>query len=139
MSGLGGRTLTDQSVASQADVADIKAKTDTLASGVTETTGTFSFDETSALEQTAFTITNTERVVIGGIWLDMVNVTQNTDIAVYHQIDGTNYRQFQENNWLVADDDGVLISGFTAYRNVRVTMLCGGGGAGSVNVPYAVV
>ena len=106
---------------------------------ITEATGTFSYDETSALEQTAFTLTIAARAVIGGIWLDMVNVTQDTTIAVYHQIDGTNYRQFQENSWLTTDDDGVLIDGFTAYRDVRVTLTCGGGGGGSVNVPYAVV
>lgn len=106
---------------------------------IAETTGTFSFDETVAGEQTAFTLAITTRRTIGGIWLDMVNVTQNTDIAVYHQIDSTNYRQFQENSWLIADDDGVLISGFTAYRNIRVTLQCGGGGGGSVDVPYVVV
>ena len=139
MSGLSAAALTHQSIANQADIADVKAKTDTLADGVTETTGIFSYDETGAGEQTAFTLTITARAVIGGIWIDMVNVTQDTDIAVYHQIDGTNYRQFQENSWLTTDDDGVLIQGFTAYRNVRVTLQCGGGGAGSVNVPYAVV
>lgn len=106
---------------------------------ITQTTGTFSFDETSALEQTAFTLTIAARSVIGGIWLDMTNVTQNTTISIYHQIDGANYRKFQENAWTVADDDGVLIEGFTAYRNIRVTMICGGGGAASVDVPYAVV
>jgi hypothetical protein len=131
--------LTNQAIASGADVADIKTKTDTLADGVTQTTGTFSYDETSAAEQTAFTLTIAARAEIGGIWLDMTNVTQDTDIATYHQIDGTNYRQFQENGWLTTDDDGVLINGFTAYRNVRITLQCGGAGGGSVNVPYAVV
>jgi len=106
---------------------------------VTETTGTFVYDETNAAEQTAFTITIADRSVIGSIWLDLVNVTQNTTISVYHQIDGTNYRKFQENAWVVADDDGVLIEGVTAYRNIRVTFQCGGGGAGNVDVPYAVV
>lgn len=106
---------------------------------VTETTGTFEFDETAAGEQTAFTLTIAARAVIGGIWLDMVNVTQSTTLRVYHQIDGTNYREFQENAWVIADSDGVLFDGFNAYRNVRVTLQCGGGGGGSVDVPYVVV
>lgn len=120
-------------------LAGVDAVTSGLISPMTETTGTFAHDETSAAEQTVFTLTIAARAVIGGIWLDMSNVTQNTDVAVYHQIDGTNYRQFQENSWLTTDDDGVLINGFTAYRNVRVTLECGGGGGGSVDVPYAVV
>ena len=70
----------------------------TFAESVPVETGTIEFDETSALEQTAITLTITTRTTINAIWLDMVNVTQNTDIAVYHQIDGTNYRQFQQNN-----------------------------------------
>lgn len=135
----GDDKLQNQSIAGAGDVVDIKAVTDALVVAVVETTGTFSYDETSAAEQTAFTLTIAARAEIGGIWLDMVNVTQDTDIAVYHQIDGTNYRQFQDNSWLTTDDDGVLINGFTAYRNVRVTLECGGGGGGSVDVPYAVV
>ena len=106
---------------------------------VTQTTGTFSFDETNAAEQTLATIAITFRSMIGGIWLDFVNVTQNVTISIYHQIDGVNYRKFQENAWVIADDDGVLLDGFTAYRNIRITLTCGGGGAGAVDIPYAVV
>ena len=104
-----------------------------------EFTGTFSYDETNAAEQIAFTLTLTYSVNIGGIWLDMVNVTQATTIRYKHQIDGTNYRTFYTGAWAVADDDGVLLQPFSAYRNVQVTLQCGGGGAGNVNVPYAVV
>ena len=108
--------------------------------GITEATGTFSFDETAAGEQTVFTLAIAGRANIGGLWLDFANVTQDTTIRIYHQIDGTNYREFQENSWVFGVDNvGVLLEGFTAYRNVRVTMQCGGGGVGSVDVPYAVV
>jgi len=106
---------------------------------VTEVIGTFSFDETNAGEQTVFTLTITARSKIGGIWLDFTNVTQDLTIRVKHQIDGANYRTFQTSSWTTTDDDGVLIEGFTAYRNVQVTLQCGGGGAGAVNIPYAVV
>jgi len=106
---------------------------------VTKVTGTFSFDETSALEQTLVTLTITSRVKIGAIWLDLVNVTQDLTIRVKHQIDAANYRTFQTSSWTTTDDDGVLIEGFMAYRNVQVSLQCGGGGAGSVDIPYAVV
>jgi len=104
-----------------------------------ELIGTFSFDETGAGEQTVFTLTITARSKLGGIWLDFTNVTQDLTIRVKHQIDGANYRTFQTSSWTTTDDDGVLIEGFTAYRNVQVSLQCGGGGAGNVNIPYAVV
>ena len=104
-----------------------------------ETTGTFSFDETSSSEQTVVTITITSRKRIGGFHFDMSNVTQDTTIKIKHQIDGTNYRTLQTIKWGSGGDDGVYVEGFKAYRNVRVTFTCGGGGAGSVNVPYAIV
>jgi hypothetical protein len=109
-----------------------------IVGSVTETTGTFSFDETAGGEQTVVTVAITSRALVGGIWLDMVNVTQNTTIRAYHQIDGTNYRVFYGNAWVLADPDGVLIDGFIARANIRITLQCGGGGAGSVNVPYAI-
>ncbi|MBW2561368.1 MAG: hypothetical protein JRE40_11005, partial [Deltaproteobacteria bacterium] len=80
---------------------------------VAETTGTFSFDETNAGEQTVFTLTITSRSKIGGIWLDFSNLTQDVTIRVKHQIDGANYRTFQTSSWATTDDDGVLIEGFT--------------------------
>ena len=121
------------------NISNVATSVDDLVSAVTETTGTFSFDETSALEQDALELTIAARNNIGSIWLDMVNVTQNADIAIYHKIDGTNYRQFQENNWTTVDDDGVLLDGFTAYRDVKVTLQCGGGGAGPVDIRWVVV
>ena len=116
---------------------------------VTVTASTFSFDETSALEQTMVTVALTKRTKVRGIWIDMANVTQDTAVKVYHAIDGTNYREItvQANGggvgtplaWVTTDPDGVLLAGFVAYGSIRVTLTCGGGGAGSVNVPYVVV
>lgn len=107
---------------------------------VTIAAETLSFDETSAAEQVMVTVTIAKRTKIRGIWLDMANVTQNTTIKVYHAIDGTNYREYSSQLFTVATDaDGVLIAGFTAYRSIRVTLTCGGGGAGDVDVPYAIV
>lgn len=106
---------------------------------VAQATGTFSYNETSALEQTMVTLTITARAIIGGIWLDMTNVTQSTTIRVEHQIDGATYTTFETDSWTTANDDGVLITGFTAYRDVRITLQCGGGGVGNVDIPYAIV
>lgn len=106
---------------------------------VPQMVGTIVYDETNAGEQTLLTITIFPRMLVGGIWLDFVNVTQNTTIRVKHQIDGTNYRTFETDNWTIAMDDGVLITQFEAYRNVQISFQCGGGGVGNVNVPYAVV
>jgi len=106
---------------------------------IAQSTGVFSFDETNAAEQIAFTLTITARVKIGAIWIDMVNVTQNTTIRGKHQTNAINLRTFTTIPWLITDDDNVLIGPFTAYRNVQVTLQCGGGGGGNVNVPFAVV
>jgi len=139
VTGISGASKTHQSVSTQADTAAIKAVTDALTVSVVETTGTFSFDETAAGEQDMLEIALTARAVFGSIWLDFVNVTQNTTIRFYHKIDGTNYRLFQESAWVVADDDGVELDGFTAYDDIKIALQCGGGGGGSVDIPYAVV
>jgi hypothetical protein len=108
-------------------------------SPVTETTGTFSYDESSAAEQDALELTITERTSIGGIWFDMNNVTKEATIRAYHKIDGTNYRIFLASLWADGDDPGVLIPDITAYRDIKVTFECDGSGAGVVSVPYVVV
>jgi hypothetical protein len=132
-----GLTNNDYTVSSIANVTG----------AIAQTAGTFVYDETSAAEQILVSINVTARAVVGALWLDMTNVTQNTDIAIYHQIDGANYRLVCDANnalnfpytWTVGDNPGVLIHGFTAYRDLRVTLQCGGGGVGNVNVLYAIV
>ncbi len=105
-----------------------------------ETADTFSFDETDAAEQTMVTVTIAKRTKIRGIWIDMTNVTQNVTIKVYHAIDGTTPVLYSTTAFTVATDpDAVLIAGFTAYRDIAVTLKCAGGGAGAVDVPYAIV
>ena len=106
---------------------------------IAETSGTFSFDETSAAEQQVVSFAITGRTKITSIWFDMTNVTQDTDIRLYHEVDSANSRLFQENAWVTTDDDGVLIDGFAVGGDFRIVMICGGGGAGSVDVPYQVI
>ena len=111
----------------------------THAPQVTQTTGTLTYDETSASEQTLVELAITARATVGAIWVDMVNATQDIAFKLYHKIDASNFREIVSYNWLTTDSDGVLIEGFTAYRDVKITLTCGGGGAGSVDVPYAIV
>jgi hypothetical protein len=121
--------------ANVAALVAIQGSTD-LANAIT---GTLSFDETAAGEQQLVEQSISVRTAIQGIWIDMVNATQNITLRVYHKIDGTNYRIFSEHSWLTTDDDGVFLEGFVAYRDIKVTLQCSGGGAGSVNIPYVVV
>lgn len=126
------------------DIAAIEALVDDLetrlaAGDVAETVATFVYDETNAGAQIMLALAITARSKVGAIWIDMVNVTQDTTIFLEHKIDGAIFRIISTHPWVVADDDGVLIAGFTAYRDIRVTLQCGGGGAGNVNVPYAIV
>jgi hypothetical protein len=106
---------------------------------VQQMVGTIVFAENNAAEQTVLTIPVAIRAEIGSLWFDFVNVTQNVTIRIKHQVDGANYRTFEVEAWVIANDDGIEIRGFTAYRNVQVSFQCGGGGGGNVNIPYAIV
>lgn len=72
--------------------------------------GTYSYTNAGG-EQTVLEVLNANANLLkfNGIWLDLVNMTQNGTIKVYYKIDGTNYRVFNTNSWTTADDDGVLI------------------------------
>jgi len=135
------KTLDDNYTSTRANYLDNINNPDlqNIIRNVSETTGTFSFDETSSSEQDMVVISISARAIIGAIWIDMSNVTRDTTIKVYHKIDGTNFREFMLEQWTSTDSDGVLIDGFTAYRDVKITLTCDGGGAGSVSVAYAIV
>lgn len=112
------------------------------AAWVAETTGSFSYDETSSSEQQVVEISISEPVSIGTIHLDMTNVTQDTTIKVYHKTDGTNYREMRgvgRTFTVSSDADGETLDGFRAYGDVKITFTCGGAGAGSISVPFVVV
>jgi hypothetical protein len=154
-------TLLDQITAlrmAELDAANIPADVDTLLArltalragyldalapavnvpAVTEAVGNLNYNEASALEQTLLTLVIPTRARIGSLWFDMFNVTRIATIRLYHRIDGATYREFAQYSFNPAvDSDGVLIDGFTAYRNVQVSFQCDGLGA-AVVVPYAV-
>jgi len=110
-----------------------------VAQEVTAATGTFSFDETNAAEQTVFTNAPGAVRHVGAILVDTSNVTQNTTFRIYTQIDGVNYRLVYELAFVAAASDGLNLGEYTFYRSFRLTAQCGGGGGGAVNVPWAVV
>lgn len=109
--------------------------------GQLQHSGPFSYDETSAAEQDLIEWTGAgyDWQQVHGFWLDMVNVTQNTTIRLYYRIDGTNHRLFRTIPWVTTDADGVFIEPFwiETGNNAKLSMQCGGGGAGSVNVPFS--
>ena len=112
---------------------DVYLKGGYLSSG--EYTGTVSAGTSS--ETTLKEITTTSRMEIKSIWLDLVNLTANATIKLYHKIDGTNYRVFETDSWATSDDDGVLIRGFTINNDFKITIT--GGESAGVDIPYNII
>jgi len=84
---------------------------DTIAGGSTsaESKGTFTYLNAGA-EQTVVELVSTDRRIIHGIWLDLVNITQDGTIQMYYKIDGINYRLVTSDAFVVASDsDGIYV------------------------------
>lgn len=77
--------------------------------------GTFAYLDAGG-EQTIFTFTPGKDTKVHNIWLDLVNLTQNTTIRLKHQIDGVNYRTFEAFDWTTGMDDGVY------FRDVAIAI-----------------
>jgi len=101
-----------------AEVADIEEKLDLVI-----VPGTFTYLDAGG-EQVVFTYVPARETRLNTIWLDLVNLTQNTDIRLYHQIDGVNYRVFEPFNWTVGMDDGVYFRNISiaSGRNLQLTV-----------------
>ncbi len=91
-----------------AEVAEIEEKLDLVTID-----GTLTYLDAGG-EQIVFTYVPLRETRLNTIWLDLVNLTQNCDIRLYHQIDAVNYRVFETFNWTVGMDDGVY------FRNVAL-------------------
>lgn len=88
---------------------------------LTPTTAIFSH-QNGTNEQTIITFTSTQNTIFKGMWLDLVNLTQNTTIRISYEIDGQSFRNFQRLDWTIGDDDGVFISGKIPNRgDFRIT------------------
>jgi len=101
-----------------ANVADVETKLDLVI-----VPGVFTYLDAGG-EQVVFTYIPLRETRLNTIWLDLVNLTQNTDIRVYHQIDGANYRVFETFNWTVGMDDGVYFRNIALAvgRNLQLTI-----------------
>lgn len=103
-----------------------------------ENTGSYNLSNDTA-ENTAIEITNTKRLKLESVWLDLNTLVQDVTIKVYHKIDGTNYRQYDELSWATTDEDGVLISGITINNDWKLTITSPVAQGGIKAIPYNVI
>ncbi len=105
-----------------------------------DSSGTLSYLDAGG-EQTVVELTTSTRKTLHGIWLDMVNLTQDGTVKVYHKIDGTNYRLFKTVAFTVlTDPDGLYIAldcGITS--DLKVTYTEGADETAARDIPYSVV
>jgi hypothetical protein len=109
-------------------------------SSTVDQTGTLSYLDAGG-EQTVIELTPTTRKIIAGIWLDLVNMTQDGTIKLYYKIDGANYREFTSQTFTVAtDSDGTYINlnmGITS--DFKVTYTEGADEGAARDLPYQII
>jgi hypothetical protein len=109
-----------------------------MAIDITKTSGTYSL-VTGTSELTVVTLTNTENIIVTGIWLDLVNLTQSCTVRVYFKIDGTNFREFSTTSWSTVMADGLLINGdMPIDSDLRVTIQSGVAEGVTRSIPYKI-
>lgn len=117
------------------DILDIKGLVPS-----TDYSGTYAYLDAGA-EQTIKEITATTRYTINGIFLDLVNITQDGHIKLYYKVDGTNYREFADYSFTVAtDSDGVYIDlnmGMT--EDFKITYTEDADEGADRDIPYSIV
>jgi len=104
--------------------------------GSSTLSGTMSYLDVGG-EQTVFELTPAGRVIIHGIFLDFVNMTFNGTIKLYLKIDGTTYRQFDDDLFLVAEHDGIFLD-FNAMieSDLKITYEEAGDEGADRAIPY---
>jgi stress response protein SCP2 len=103
-----------------------------------ETTDSYDLPNDTA-ENTAIEITNTKRLKLDSIWLDFNTLVQNVTIKVYHKIDGTNYRQYDEFSWATTEEDGIFLSDITINNDWKLTITSTIAQGSIVAIPYNVI
>lgn len=103
-----------------------------------ETTGSYNLPDDVA-ENTAIEITTTDRRRLDSVWLDFNTLVQDVTIKVYHKIDGTNYRQYDEFSWGTAEEDGVLITDITINNDWKLTITSTIAQGAVMAIPYNVI
>lgn len=86
-------------------------------------------------------LTVTAAVLIRGVWLDLVNMTNDGTVRAYYKIDGSNYRLFSETLFTeAADPDGFWLDvnvGISA--DLKVTYQEGADEGAARAVPYQII
>jgi len=102
--------------------------------------GTLSYLDAGG-EQTVVEYSPGKRVTVHGIWLDLVNMTQDGTIKVYHKVDGSNYRLFKSVSFTVATDpDGQLVEiNASIDSDLKVTYTEGADEGAARDLPYALI
>ena len=93
----------------------------------------------AGLEQVVFTMVPARPWKVNTIWLNLVNLTQNTDIRLSHQIEGAAaYTVFETFNWTVGMDDGVYFRNvaLATGRNLQLTIQETADEGADRNIPY---
>ncbi len=103
-----------------------------------ETTGSYNLPNDTA-ENTAIEITTTDRRRLDSVWLDFVNLVQDVTIKVYHKIDGSTYRQYDEFSWGTAEEDGILINDITINNDWKLTVTSTVAQGGIMAIPYNII
>ncbi len=101
-----------------AEVAEIEEKLDLVV-----VPGTLTYLDAGG-EQVVFATATARPWKMNSIYLDLVNLTQNTTIRIYHQIDAVNWRIIETFNWTVGMDDGVYFRNLSigTGRDLRVSV-----------------
>ena len=90
-------------------------------------------------ENTIIEVTTTKRLRLDSVWLDFVNLVQNVTIKVYHKIDGTNYRQYDEFSWSTSEEDGILLKDITINGDWKLTVTSSVAQGAVKAIPYNVI
>ena len=92
-------------------------------------------------EQTIYEMVNTMRGIVYGIWIDLVNMTQNGTVKVYYKIDGTNYREFKSYAFtVITDSDGLFIPLTLGITNsLKITYTEGVDESAVRAIPYSII
>jgi hypothetical protein len=90
-------------------------------------------------ENTTIEITNTKRLCLDSVWIDFVNLVQDVTIKVYHKIDGSTYRQYDEFSWATTEEDGVLIRDITINGDWKLTVTSTVAQGAIKAIPYNVI
>ena len=104
------------------------------------TAGSFSYTNAGG-EQTVIEITDGNKRMIGGVWLDLTTMTQNGTIKAYYKVDGTNYREVTSQAFTVATDSVGLWMAFDMgiEYDFKITYTEGADEGADRAIPYQIV